>query len=251
RASMLVAHSTRSAAATNSRRRSTTRQLADWDSLTEFLLCRRHNRRRRRFRRHDPLDDHRRARRGSHQMKALGGEGFNACRRLQRFNLELEMPVDFFFLGALLLHLLDAVPVLQKLDALPPGEQNHDHEQAADGQKPPLLAQPVLVHLAHDGVVAHVFLDRVFKGFGPSPFARVHHRTRSATRSLALRARGFRSISSGWGTTGFFVNTRMAAGSRAASARIVCFTMRSSSEWNVITTMRAPARSRLTAAAKN
>ena len=61
-----------------------------------------------------------------------------------------------------------------------------------------------------------------------------------AARSLALRARGLRCTSSSLGTIGFFVSTFTAASSLRSSARSVCFTIRSSSEWNAITTSRAP-----------
>ena len=54
--------------------------------------------------------------------------------------------------------------------------------------------------------------------------------THSAARSFALRARGFRSSSSGWGVIGFFVKMRSGRRLACASARSVCLTIRSSSE---------------------
>ena len=73
---------------------------------------------------------------------------------------------------------------------------------------------------------------------------------RSAARSLALRARGLRSSSSSPGTTGRFVSTRTIASARS-SARKVCLTIRSSSEWKLITTTRPPSRSRFTTSRRN
>ena len=103
-----------------------------------------------------------------------GATSFNRCvasvldplRRFQRFDLEPQMPVDFFFVAALFLHLLHAIAVLQQLDALPAREQQHADKQHADGHRSPLLLQTALVNLADDRVVPHVFLDGVFKCFG-------------------------------------------------------------------------------------
>ncbi len=77
------------------------------------------------------------------------------------------------------------------------------------------------------------------------------HPTRSAARSLALRARGFRSISSSPGSIGLPVSTRDQPPHPRSSARSVCFTMRSSSEWKLITASRPPACSRAAARPRN
>ena len=90
------------------------------------------------------------------------------------------------------------------------------------------------IDLADDRVVADVFLDRVFEGLGRH--VRSACSDRVAARSFALRARGFRSISASVGTCGRLV--RMLIPPAACRARSVCFTTRSSSEWNVITTRR-------------
>ena len=110
----------------------------------------------------------------------------------------------------------------------------------------PELALPRLVHLADDGVVPDVFLDRVLEGFG--------HDLRQPLRRAQLRASRAR-------VAPYFVLVRHDRLLRqhlqhggvwpCASARSVCFTMRSSSEWNVMTTSRAPTRSRRAAASRN
>ena len=66
----------------------------------------------------------------------------------------------------------------------------------------PHLTLTFAVDLANDRVVPDIFLDRVFE-------LRAHAATlsRSTTRSLALRLRGFKRNSSGEGTTGFLVTT--------------------------------------------
>ena len=64
-----------------------------------------------------------------------------------------------------LLHLLEAIAVLQQLDALPSREQQHGDEEHAQGHRTPLLLQPALVDLADDRVVPNVFLDGVFESF--------------------------------------------------------------------------------------
>src|SRR5688500_11160294 len=76
------------------------------------------------------------------------------------------MPVDFFFLAALLLHLLGAIAMLQPLDSLPTREQQHADEEHTDSDRSPLLLQPALVDLADDRIVPNVFLDGVFECFG-------------------------------------------------------------------------------------
>ena len=67
----------------------------------------------------DALDDDGGACCRRHQMKAPGRERLDALRRPQRFDLEPQVPVDFLLLAALRLHLLEAIPMLQQLDALP------------------------------------------------------------------------------------------------------------------------------------
>src|SRR5688500_5245767 len=131
----------------------------------------------------------------------------------------------------------------QQLEVLPCREQEDQDEEPADRQRSPQLPLALVVHLADDRVVAHVFLDRVFE---------IHraHASLSIARSFALRARGLRATSASPGITGLRVSTRRAA-SPAASARKRCLTMRSSSEWNVITASRAPARSRRDASIRN
>src|SRR6266850_2963303 len=64
--------------------------------------------------------------------------------------------------------------------------------------------------------------------------------TRWAARNLALRDRRFRSDSALVGICGFLVSTTNAGSSLPESARNVCFTIRSSSEWNEITQRRPP-----------
>src|SRR5262245_51320715 len=133
------------------------------------------------------------------------------------------MTVDFLFRHAFLLHLLQPVAVPEQLEVLPRREQQHRDQKAADTYRPPQLTLPVPVDLADDRVVADVLLDRVFERLR-------RHASRSAARSLALRARGFLSISASDGITGFFVRTRMATSPLACIPRSVCLTMRSSRE---------------------
>src|SRR6185503_14586925 len=132
----------------------------------------------------------------------------------------------------------------QQLEMLPGGQEEDEHEEAGHADRLPQLAVTLLVHLADDRVVPDVFLDGVFEGFhGCSPRVPALHAIRSAARSLALRARGLAATSSSRGTIGFLVST-CTRPSRCCSARSVCLTMRSSSEWKAITTSRAPARRR-------
>ena len=106
---------------------------------------------------------------------------------------------------------------------------------------------PIAIDLADDRVVADVFLDCVFEGLGRH--VRSACSDRVAARSFALRARGFRSISASLGTSGRFV--RIVMPPAVCSARSVCFTTRSSSEWNVITTRRPAGASRSAARVRN
>src|SRR5207248_3451390 len=96
-------------------------------------------------------------------------------------------------------------------------------EEDADADRAPHLEMPLAIDFADDWVVADVLLDRVleFGAHDPCPI--------SAARSLALLARGLRSISASPGTTGRLVRIRSPKPS-FWSARSVCFAIRSSSE---------------------
>src|SRR6266849_10497352 len=172
-------------------------------------------------------------------MELLGRDRLDPLGGFQRVDLEPQPAPCFFFRGPLTLQLLDLVAMAEQLEMLPRREEQDQHEERGDAGRLPELALPRPVDLADDRVVPHILLDGVLEG--------LHQAILSATRSLALRARGLRSTSSSRGTIGFFVKT-CTSPSRCWSARSVCFTIRSSSEWNVITTRRAPARRRRAAA---
>ena len=87
------------------------------------------------------------------------------CRRLERLDFEPQVAVDLFLVAACLLHLFEAIAVLQKLDALPSREQQHGDKDHAQCYGTPLLPEPALVNLADDRVVPNVFLDGVFESF--------------------------------------------------------------------------------------
>src|SRR5262249_62120752 len=74
---------------------------------------------RRRISRRDAFDDDRFVARGRHEVEFLGRERFNAARRLQRLDLELQLTAGFLFRGLLTLHLLDLVPVAEQFEVLP------------------------------------------------------------------------------------------------------------------------------------
>src|SRR5687768_5701643 len=114
---MPAAHSIKIVAPTKSRLRSETRQLSKVVSLTSLLQCLRYDRRRRSLRRHNTLDDDRGARRRCNKLQAIDRHLLDALWRSQRFDFESQMPVDFFFVAALLLHLLGAIAMLQQLDS--------------------------------------------------------------------------------------------------------------------------------------
>src|SRR5437762_13512457 len=154
-------------------------------------------------------------------MELLGGNRLDPLGGFQRVDLEPQPAPRFFFRGPLTLHLLDLITMAEQLEMLPCREEQDEHEERGDTDRLRELDLPRLVHLADDRVVAHILLDGEFEG--------LHQAILSATRSLALRARGLRSTSSSRGTIGFFVNTCTSA-SRCWSARSVCFTIRSSSE---------------------
>ena len=154
---------------------------------------------------------------------ALSRQPLDARRRAQRVDLEAEVTIDFVLGGALLLHLLDAVAMTKQLEMLPRREEEHGDQKYADRHRAPHLEMPLAVDLADDRVVAYVLLDCVFE------FAAHDACPISAARSLALRARGLRSISASLGTTGRFVRI-LSPKPSACSARSVCFTIRSSSE---------------------
>src|SRR6188768_2108194 len=246
---MPAVHSASPTAQTSSRDRTVVRQSAGIASLLGFvdiaavslqdgddgLVGRRRG--------SDPLDhDGLPARRG-HEVQLLGRNLLDPARRAQSLDLEPEMAIDLLFRGTLLLHALDLVAMLQQLEVLPGRKQQHDDQEQADPERAPQLALSGLVDLPDDRVVANVLLDRVLE---------VHraHANLSITRSLALRARGLRAVSASPGTAGRFVRIRRPSPA-FSSARNVCFTIRSSSEWNVITANRAPASRRRAASPRN
>src|SRR5688500_9584215 len=175
-------------------------------------------------------------------MQLLGRDPLDAARRAQRLDFERQVPVDLLFGGALLAHPLDLIAVAQQLEVLPRREQQHHDQEEPDAGRAPELPLPRRVDFADDRIVANVLLDRVFE---------VHcaHANLSIARSLALRARGLRATSMSPGVSGRRVRMRSPS-PVFSSARKVCFTMRSSSEWNVITASRALARSRRVASAR-
>src|SRR5688572_27326154 len=176
-------------------------------------------------------------------MKLPCGDSLDAARRSQCLDLEAQVAVHVLFRRAVPLHTLDLVSVAEQLEVLPGREQDDQDEKCADAEGSPQLALARFVHLAHDRIVPDVLLDGVFE-------VQRAHASLSIARSFALRARGLRATSASAGVTGLRVSTRSAI-SPAASARKTCLTMRSSSEWNVITASRAPARSRRDASSRN
>src|SRR5438552_12133154 len=133
------------------------------------------------------------------------------------------MPVDFVLRGPLLLHLLDPVAVAQQLEVLPRGKEQDRDQKDPDTDRAPHLVMALAIDLADDRVVPDILLDCVFE------FAVHDARPISAARSLALLARGFRSISASPGTTGRLVRIRSPRTS-LTSAPSLCFAIRSSSE---------------------
>src|SRR4051812_37839717 len=175
-------------------------------------------------------------------METLGREPLDAARGSQRIELEPQLLSGFFFRRTLTIQFLDLVAVPQQLEVLPRGKEQRRHEEHGNARSFPQFAQPGFVDFADHGIVADVFFDGVFE--------RLHHVILSAARNFALRARGLRATSSSVGTSGFFVSTSIPAPPRS-SLRSVCFTMRSSSEWNVMTTSRAATVSLLAATSMN
>ena len=144
-------------------------------------------------------------------MELPDGDLGDTLRRLERLDLQLEVPVDFDLLLAGPLHLLDTVAVSQQLEVLPGRADQQRQDDRADPRPAPQVAVARVVDLADDLVVPDVLADRVIEGFHHAPPAAAACARRSAARSLALRARGLRPISSSPGTTGRFVSTRTSA----------------------------------------
>src|SRR5262245_10980953 len=160
--------------------------------------------------------------------QALPGVGLDALGRAQLLDPVLELAVALLLVGQLLAQLALVVAVSNLLDLPPDREDEHGNEQQADEHRAPQLPMALRVDLPHDRVVADVLLDGVLECLAGHDASPPRHSTRSAARSLALRARGFRSTSASAGTTGRFVSTFRPP--PACSDRSVCFTMRSSSE---------------------
>jgi hypothetical protein len=84
------------------------------------------------------------------QPEVLGGNALDAARRAERLDLQLQMPVHFFFRRPLLLEPLHEVAVAHELEVLPRGEEQHEDEDRADRDRSPELTLPCLVDLADD-----------------------------------------------------------------------------------------------------
>ena len=132
----------------------------------------------------------------------------NTLRGAQCRNLQLQVAIQFFFGCAFLLQPLHQVAVTHELEVLPRRKEQHRYEQRADADGAKQLPLPRLVDLAHDRVVAHVFLDGVFE-VGRA------HASLSIARNLALRARGLRATSSSPASIGRLVRIRIAVLRRA------------------------------------
>src|SRR5262245_13728296 len=152
------------------------------------------------------------------------------------------MTIDLYLCRMFALHLLEPIPMSQQLEVLPRPEQQDRDQKEPDSGGSPHLPVPLAIDFTNDGVVADVLLDGVFERV-PRHVCLIQ-RPRSATRSFALRARGFRSTSASLGTTGRFVRIVRPMSPVVCSERSVCFTMRSSREWKAITAIRPPGRRR-------
>src|SRR5439155_9658681 len=131
---------------------------------------------------------------------------FDLLRRSQPGELQLQCVL-------LLLHLL--LPHLQLFNRVPAPVDIHLLPQGAEPER----------QQHHSNQELHAAASRA-----------------ASTRSLALRARGFAAHSWTDGLMGRLVRTVKPAAGPCVSARNVCFTMRSSSEWKARTTKRAPGR---------
>ena len=146
------------------------------------------------------------------------------------------MTVDLELVSALLLHLLDLVSMTQQLEVLPCGEEHDGNQKHSYASRPPQLELAILVYFADDRIVPNVLLDGAFKvsrGHEAISQSLDTQATLSAARSLALRARGLRLISSSVGRIGRFVSTRTRLSPSPLlplSSRKTVFTTRSSSE---------------------
>ncbi len=116
-------------------------------------------------RRQHTLDDDRCPGFWCDEMKVARRQPLDALRRLERLDLEPEMPVDRLFVAALLLHLLERDTRAAAARRAAIRRRGARRQTAPERHRSPLLAQPPLVDLADDRVVPHVFLDGVFECF--------------------------------------------------------------------------------------
>src|SRR4030095_12407329 len=107
--------------------------------------------------------------------------------------------------------------VAEEVEVLPRGEQQGQHEKACDAHRLGEFALTGFVNFADDRIVPNVFLYCVLECL--HGVLRWCTYVRSAARSLALRARGLRVISSSLGTIGFLVSTRTPASPDSSARR--------------------------------
>src|SRR4030095_17136105 len=142
-----------------------------------------------------------------------------AARRAQGRPPALELPDPILSARALAPDGVQPIGEMHLLDPDADDREGAGHEERRGGEN-------------HDQRASHARVRVAMK-----PLVLLHA-SRSSTRSFALLARGFARTSSSVGCRGDGSSAANPAGSRA---RNVCFTMRSSPEWNEMTPSRPPA----------
>ena len=153
------------------------------------------------------------------------------------------MPIDLYLGRVFALHLLELVSVSQQLEVLPRPEQQDGDEKQPDSAAVRHISRCRSRSTSRTMGLLRMSFLMAYSNVSPVMVCLIQ-RPRSATRSFALRARGFRSTSASLGTTGRFVRIVRPMSPVACSERSVCFTIRSSREWKAMTAIRPPGRRR-------
>ena len=176
------------------------------------------------------------------QPRRLRGE---QGRRAQRVEFQQQVLAQVLFLFAVALRpAAMSYPSRRDADLLPRGEDEQADEHRADGDAGPQAPQARAVDLA-DRRVLHVARARRSRSRCCSCEPLDHAQLRAARARIRVASRR-RPASAACAS-----RARRPAAPVGASARNVCLTMRSSSEWNAMTASRPPARSRDAAVARN
>jgi len=171
---------------------------------------------------------HNLARNGKDHTQVAACDRIDSLRITKRSAFQLKLAGGLRQLLFFLLRFLDAIAILDPLVVLPRIREETKQKHPSQHRHDKVIAAALIIGFANNVAVDDALFKTDLNG----------HQFFSHARNFALRARGLLRTSSSVAVTTFFVRMRP----ESVDARNFCFTIRSSSEWNEITTTRPPLR---------